>query len=218
MTVDYFERGLTHLARGKEFRERRRRGFDDDDFIPPRRSRFGNNRSAAPPMAAAPMPIRSTPAVAATVKWFNPEKGFGFVAVEGNGDAFLHAAVLQRAGRDDVPAGATLQVRTGPGQKGQQVTEVVSVDESTAPARPRSGGGPRAPLGPAVPMAGTTKWYDPNKGFGFVSVQGGGRDVFVHVSVLERGGLATLEPGQRVTMDVAEGRRNPEAVTIRLAD
>jgi cold shock protein len=207
------------LGRGKEFHEKRRRGFDDDDFVPvPRRSKYGNH-SPAPPMTAAPMPARSAaPPVAATVKWFNPEKGFGFVAVEGSGDAFLHAAVLQRAGREEVASGATLRVRVGPGQKGQQVTEVLSVDDSTAtPVRPRSGG-PRAPLGPAVPMAGTTKWYDPNKGFGFVSVQGGGRDVFVHVSVLERGGLSTLEPGQRVTMDVAEGRRNPEAVSIRLAD
>jgi CspA family cold shock protein len=214
------------LAR-KEFHEKRRRGFDDDDFAPPRRSRFGGhgNHPASPPMNFPSAPDRSgVPPVAALVKWFNPEKGFGFVAVEGAGDAFLHAAVLQRAGRDEVAAGATLQVRVGAGQKGQQVTEVVSVDDSTAtPARPRSGmggggGGGRAPLGPAVPMAGTTKWYDPNKGFGFVSVQGGGKDVFVHVSVLERGGLSTLEPGQRVSMDVAEGRRNPEAVSIRLAD
>ena len=211
------------MGRGKEFREKRRRGFDDDDFAPPPRSRFGG-RPAAFSSAATPAAAPSGPAVRATVKWFNPEKGFGFVAVEGGGDAFLHAAVLGRAGREEVAPGATLEVRTGPGQKGVQVTEVISVDDSTAtPARPRSGpgeraSGPRRPQGPAVRMAGTTKWFDPVKGFGFVSVEGGSQAVFVHVSVLERGGIPTLAPGQRVTMDVAEGRRNPEAVTIQLAE
>jgi cold shock protein len=209
------------LGRGKEFREKRRRGFDDDDFAPPRRSRSGGHSPAFP--SAAPSPVMSGPTVRATVKWFNPEKGFGFVAVENGGDAFLHAAVLGRSGREEVPQGATLEVRTGPGQKGLQVTEVVSVDESTAtPARPRSSTGerpgPRRPQGPAVRMAGTTKWFDPTKGFGFVSIEGGNQDVFVHVSVLERGGIPTLAPGQRVTMDVAEGRRNPEAVSIQLAE
>jgi cold shock protein len=73
-------------------------------------------------------------------------------------------------------------------------------------------------VGPAVRMAGTTKWYDPGKGFGFVSVAGRGQDVFVHASVLQKGGISSLAPGQRVTMDVAEGRRNPEAVSIQLAE
>ena len=209
------------MGRGKEFREKRRRGFDDDDFAPPPRSRFGGRPSAFSP--AAPSPAPSGPTVRATVKWFNPEKGFGFVAIEGAGDAFLHAAVLGRAGREEVAQGATLDVRTGPGQKGLQVTEVLAVDDSTAtPARPRTATGerpgPRRPQGPAVRMAGTTKWFDPAKGFGFVSIEGGNQDVFVHVSVLERGGIPTLAPGQRVTMDVAEGRRNPEAVTIQLAE
>ena len=209
------------MSRGKEFREKRRRGFDDDDFEPPRRSRFAGHQQA-PFSAAPPAAIPTGPTVAATVKWFNPEKGFGFVALgDGSGDAFLHAAVLGRAGRDTVPPGATLQVRVGAGAKGRQVTDVASVDESTATPEPRRGprpGAPRTPLGEAVQMAGTTKWYNSEKGFGFVSVGDGSRDVFVHVSVLQRGGIASLSPGQRVTMEVAEGRRNPEAVAIRLAD
>jgi CspA family cold shock protein len=210
------------LGRGNQFREKRRRGFDDDEFEPPRRNRSGGHPPAFSP-SAAPLPTPAGPPVRATVKWFNPEKGFGFVALENSGDAFLHVAVLSRAGREEVAQGATLEVRTGPSQKGMQVTEVLSIDDSTAtPARPRSApgerSGPRRPTGPAVPMSGTTKWFDPAKGFGFVSVDGATQDVFVHVSVLERGGISTLAPGQRVMMDVAEGRRNPEAVAIRLAD
>jgi CspA family cold shock protein len=206
------------LSHGKEFREKRRRGFDDDDFQPPRRSKFGSR----PPSASfgAPQPVATGPTVGAVVKWFNPEKGFGFVALdEGGGDAFLHAAVLARAGREEVAAGATLKVRTGAGLKGPQVTEVLEVDDSTATPAPRRSGAPRRDTaGPATRMAGTTKWYDPGRGFGFVSVTGGGQDVFVHATVLQRGGIDSLAPGQRVTMDVAAGRRNPEAVSIQLAD
>ena len=206
------------MSHGKEFRQKRRRGFDDDDFQPPPRSRFGSRPPSAP--FASPQPIASGPEVAAVVKWFNPEKGFGFVALDGGGgDAFLHAAVLGRAGREEVAAGATLKVRTGAGLKGPQVTEVLEIDDSTATPSPRRAAAPRREAaGPATRMAGTTKWYDPGRGFGFVSVNGGGQDVFVHASVLQRGGIDSLAPGQRVTMDVAAGRRNPEAVSIQLAD
>ena len=83
----------------------------------------------------------------ATVKWFNPEKGFGFVALsDGSGDAFLHANTLNQAGHNAVSPGASLRVRIGQGQKGRQVSEVLSVDESTAtPSAGRGAamGGPR---------------------------------------------------------------------------
>src|SRR5205085_996839 len=73
------------------------------------------------------------PETGAVVKWFNGEKGFGFVELEGGGgDAFLHISVLSRAGYQTVSPGATLRVSVSPGQKGPQIAEVVSVDESTA--------------------------------------------------------------------------------------
>jgi CspA family cold shock protein len=213
------------VSRGKDFREPRRRGFDDDDFSPRNRA-FGS-----PPPYAASAPVDRAPAGpprAATVKWFNPEKGFGFVGLtDGTGDAFLHVAVLERAGHGSaLPPGATLQVRIGQGQKGPQVTEVIEVDASTATAAPpRSGGfsdrGPpkgRPSLDDAVQRVGTVKWYNADKGFGFVVVEGGGKDVFVHATALQRAGLTTLAEGQRVSMDVVEGRKGPEAAGIRLAD
>ena len=60
------------------------------------------------------------------------------------------------------------------------------------------------------------KWFNPEKGFGFIARDGGGKDVFVHVSALERSGLATLEEGQHVVADVVEGRRGLEAARVRL--
>ena len=70
--------------------------------------------------------------------------------------------------------------------------------------------------GPSVEEPGTVKWFNPEKGFGFIARDGGGKDVFVHVSALERSGLATLEEGQHVVADVVEGRKGLEAARVRL--
>jgi CspA family cold shock protein len=74
------------------------------------------------------------------VKWFNAEKGFGFVEfTDGSGEAFLHISAVERAGHSALEPGTTLIVRTGQGQKGPQVAEITSVDASTAePEAPRS--------------------------------------------------------------------------------
>ncbi|HVJ54904.1 MAG TPA: cold shock domain-containing protein [Aliidongia sp.] len=169
------------------------------------------------------------PIVDATVKWFNAEKGFGFTELaDGSGDAFLHIGALQAAGRDTVLPGAKLRVQVGHGAKGAQVSKVLEIDDSTAAApAPRSGGagGFGAPRGPrrgpdpstAVPMAGTVKWFNRDKGFGFVASEDGGKDVFVHISVLHAAGLADLAEGQPVSMRVAETPKGREAVSVELA-
>ncbi len=156
----------------------------------------------------------------AVVKWFKPERGFGFVELaDGSGDAFLHASVLERSGTNAVQPGETLEVRVSPGQKGPQVTEVLSVDTSTAaPARrPAYPAAARPAYEASVEETGTVKWFNAQKGFGFIVREGGGKDAFVHASVLERSGISTLIEGQRVLIDIAEGRKGPEAVRVRLA-
>jgi CspA family cold shock protein len=67
----------------------------------------------------------------ATVKWFDPKKGYGVVALS-DGIAVLHAAILRQAGFTDVKAGATLRVHIEQGQSGRVVSEVLSVDERTS--------------------------------------------------------------------------------------
>ena len=53
---------------------------------------------------------------------------------------------------------------------------------------------------------GTVKWFNSQKGFGFITPEGGSKDVFVHISALERAGLHTLNEGQRVQYDVVPGK------------
>jgi CspA family cold shock protein len=208
------------LIRDRNFRQTRRRDFDDDGYDPHLRD-FGAAPRFTPPRFETP----SGPPVRAVVKWFKPERGFGFVELsDGSGDAFLHASVLERNGINAVQAGETLEIRVAPGQKGPQVTEVISVDSSTAaPAAPRrspypAGNRMASPsLESSVEEGGTVKWFNAQKGFGFIVRDSGGKVAFVHASVLERSGIGTLNEGQRVLIDIAEGRKGPEAVRVRIA-
>src|SRR5258707_10845335 len=145
------------MGKSRDFRGPRRRGFDDDAFFPGGGGGGGGGYDANRPRPfggggfSRPAPVVEGPVVEATVKWFNPEKGFGFVALaDGSGDAFLHVGVLQASGHDAVAPGATLQVQVGQGPKGPQITRVAEIDESTATAPARSAPkGPRSAPDPA---------------------------------------------------------------------
>jgi CspA family cold shock protein len=214
------------VRKDRESRRPQRRGFDDDNYSPP--SYSSPSYSPAGNFGSAPRgggggrfeAAPSGPAVRATVKWYNPDKGFGFVGLADGSDAFLHVSTVERSGNSSVPAGATLEVRVAPGQKGAQVTEIVSIDASTALAEPPRRPRPERSFVPsdqaAVEEIGTVKWYNPEKGFGFIVRDRGGKDIFVHASALNRGGLSELAEGQRVAVDMIEGGKGPEAVAIRL--
>ena len=206
------------LETGRDFRQRRRRVVEEDSFDQP------PSNSDVPLQFAEPQfEEPSGVAVQGKVKWFNPSKGYGFVELsEGSSDAFLHASVLGRIGISAVQPGETLELRVAPGQRGPQVTEVISVDSSTAALSRPSRSSFRSPSDRPVSEAsveetGTVKWYNATMGFGFIVRDGGGKDAFVHTSALRRAGITGLNEGQRVVVGVTEGRKGPEAASIRLA-
>lgn len=210
------------MGKGRD-RGPRRRGFDDDMFSGPDApdERPRQQFRGPPRQDAAP----TGPALDATVKWFNPEKGFGFVELgDGSGDAFLHIGVLQAAGHDAVEPETKLRVQVGQGQKGRQITAVLEVGAS-GPAAPQSS--PRSPPkvssgrerpdpATATDVEGTVKWFNGDKGFGFVVAEDGGKDVFVHISVVERAGARELAEGQRVSMRVVKTQKGREAISLTL--
>ncbi|MBF9031102.1 cold shock domain-containing protein [Rhodobacterales bacterium HKCCE3408] len=66
--------------------------------------------------------------------------------------------------------------------------------------------------------SGSVKWFNATKGFGFIAPESGGKDVFVHISALERSGMTSLNDDQKVTFDVESGRDGREsAINIALA-
>ncbi|SLN71632.1 Cold shock protein CspA [Falsiruegeria litorea R37] len=60
---------------------------------------------------------------------------------------------------------------------------------------------------------GTVKWFNTNKGFGFIAPETGGKDVFLHISALEKSGMTTVSDDQKVTFDVETGRDGRESAT-----
>ncbi len=65
--------------------------------------------------------------------------------------------------------------------------------------------------------SGTVKWFNPTKGFGFIVPSDGSRDVFVHISAVERAGLQTLNEGQKLSFEVATERGKQAAVNLKVA-
>jgi CspA family cold shock protein len=99
---------------------------------------------------------------------------------------------------------------------------VLSVDSNTATAPPRPGTNFRSPTSSgqsseaSVEATGTVKWFNTDTGYGFIARDSGAEDVFVHISAVERSGLAGLSEGDRVIVDIAEGRKGLEAAKVRL--
>ncbi len=211
---------------GGRSRDRGRRDdFGDVAFEPrPTRSAGGSSSSSASSSSSSDFgrqqPV-SQANVTATVKWFNASKGFGFVAPsDGTPDAFLHISALERAGMTQVNEGATIVCDLGQGNRGPQVVWVHEVDNSTASpaAAAAAAAAPRArpDRGPSQTVEGVVKFFSAEKGFGFVAVDEGGKDVFVHVKALERSGLKSLETGQRVRVTTTLGQKGPQADTVAI--
>jgi CspA family cold shock protein len=146
------------------------------------------------------------------VKWFNATKGYGFITpAEGGQDAFLPMAILRRAGIEEVRTGAAITCEVGSGAKGPLVVNVIAVDSGPAGEEPAD-----RPVRPATLMEGAVKWFEPERGYGFVLPDGGGKDIFIHATALRRSGLSIIEAGQRVRVEVVEGRKGLEADRLTL--
>ena len=139
-----------------------------------------------------------------TVKFFNGQKGFGFIAQEGGGeDVFVHISAVERAGLEGLAEGQELEFnlvdRGGKvsAQDLQIVGEVIAAPQSGPPKRELTG----------EKATGTVKFFNSMKGFGFLVRDDGQPDAFVHISAVERSGLSELNEGERYEFDLEVDRR-----------
>lgn len=164
--------------------------------------------------------IDPTPMHSGTVKWFDATKGFGFVLdSEGGPDILLHANVLRNFGRGSVAEGAKVSLRVQQTDRGLQAVELLSVELPENDDEDDGAGRVEIPDADGVPIvAARVKWFDKAKGFGFANVFGHSEDVFVHIEVLRRSGLAELQPGEAVALRVVDGPRGKMAAEVRSWD
>ena len=152
------------------------------------------------------------------VKFFNPQKGFGFIVRDDGGeDVFVHISAVEAAGLTDLADGQPLEF-TLVDRGGRISATDLKIDgepmEVVRTARPESGGfgGPGGDRGPQRQLTGekaqgTVKFFNSMKGFGFISRDDGQPDAFVHISAVERAGMPSLNEGDRLEFDIEVDRR-----------
>lgn len=148
------------------------------------------------------------------VKFFNPAKGFGFIARDDGGeDVFVHISAVEQAGLQGLasgqPLGFTLVERNG------KVSAIdLKIDGEPMPVEQHGGGGrdrdrddaPRGARGrrqlTGERTSGTVKFFNSTKGFGFIARDDGQADAFVHISAIQRAGLPDPQEGDRLMFDI----------------
>jgi cold shock protein len=174
-----------------------------------------------------------------TVKFFNGQKGFGFISPEdGTADIFVHISAVESAGLAGLADGQPLEFTMV--DRGGRVSatdlklegEPLPVTDRAPPREDRGGfgggggdrfgGAPRRPAGgpqrqlTGERASGTVKFFNAMKGFGFVQRDDGQPDVFVHISAVERANMSTLNEGDRIDFDIeVDARGKYAAVNIQ---
>ncbi len=156
------------------------------------------------------------------VKFFNPQKGFGFVVRDDGGeDVFVHISAVEQAGLTDLadgqPIAFTLVDRGGRVSATDIKIEGEPMAVSRAPRDDHGGGegggdrgGPQRQL-TGEKAQGTVKFFNAMKGFGFISRDDGQADAFVHISAVERAGMPTINEGDRLEFEIEVDRRGKYA-------
>ena len=132
-----------------------------------------------------------------TVRWFDADRGFGFIALGQEAeDLYVHASeIVSDDAMKVLREGQVVEFEIGEGDRGPQARRVrVTADQAAD-----------TPLG----VLGTVAWYEPAKGYGFITPDGGGAEIFVHSSAIVGGGV--VSEGQRVAFLVVDGEKGPQA-------
>jgi CspA family cold shock protein len=148
--------------------------------------------------------------LAGVIKWFDVSKGYGFIVPDnGMSDIFLDLRCLRRDGLQVAYEGTRVVVEVLRRPRGLQAFRILSIDQSTAvhPAQ--------MPAATGDLERAQVKWFNRQRGFGFLSCGQGTPDIFVHVETLRRFGFAELRSGQFVLVRFAPGPKGLMAAEVR---
>lgn len=196
-------------------------GFEDRGSFGAPESGGGFGRSEG---GGGRMPPQVVGEGSGVVKFFNPQKGFGFIVRDDGGDdVFVHISAVERAGLTGLAEGQPLKFTLVDRNGRTSATDLV-IEGEPMPV-PERGGGPgaggdrnqgRQLTGESA--TGTVKFFNSMKGFGFIQRDDGQPDAFVHISAVERAGMAGLNEGDRLEFDLEVDRRGKfAAVNLRAA-
>ena len=161
------------------------------------------------------------------IKFFNPQKGFGFIVRDDGGeDVFVHISAVEQAGLTDLADGQPLEF-TLVDRGGRISATNIRIDGDPMEVVRGGGGGDRAGGGfggapggdrggpqrqlTGEKASGTVKFFNAMKGFGFIQRDDGQPDAFVHISAVERAGMPTLNEGDRLEFEIEVDRRGKYA-------
>jgi CspA family cold shock protein len=145
------------------------------------------------------------------VKFFNPQKGFGFIVRDDGGeDVFVHISAVEQAGLTDLADGQPLEFTLVDRGGRISATNLRIEGEPMAVERSSASAGPQRQL-TGEKASGTVKFFNAMKGFGFIQRDDGQPDAFVHISAVERAGIPTLNEGDRLSFEIEVDRRGKYA-------
>jgi len=159
------------------------------------------------------MPAQVVGEGSGTVKFFNAQKGFGFIVRDDGGeDVFVHISAVEQAGLTGLAEGQQLKFTlVDRGGKVSATDLVIEGEPLPVPERAE-----RAERGPMRQLtgeraSGTVKFFNAMKGFGFIQRDDGQPDAFVHISAVERAGMSSLQEGDRLDFELEVDRRGKYA-------
>ncbi len=179
-------------------------------------------RGAPPPSSDSQLgPEQQGPSrIRGRVKWFDFTKGYGFVTpLDGGSDIMLHQACVRQSGFGLIQEGASVVCDVVEGPRGPVASRLISLDNSTAGPLPPPDRSPYESISARGDWhAGTVKWFNRVRGYGFLSRGPGAADIFVHAETLKRSGIRELRQGQKLRFRIGDGPKGELAAEVELAD